>query len=802
MVDKSKKDFNLLAVFLGSASIFLFGMTHIRLFSYSLPPIPAFSGIGPAMAGFGIGALLPALIPSLTSPRQNRILSILALIQGAAMFVSCAVFARTSWNAVLSLDDGIITFVLGVLAPGMLPYFFCGLFLSIVFSSSAERIGKTYFIALLGAGVGVVLITVLLTSLGAEKVIGIAAILSALSALILSVPSYRKTAIVAALALVASAFLTPYLTEVFPFQADPMDTTGISIRSSNRGETKAFHRELDEWNIAGRTEIWKQEDSLITAPESVEYRVLAIDSGKSTVLIRDPEINGWGKELFEQTFYGLAYHAKPEPAEVLVIGAGGGLHIQAALHWNASHITAVENNSSTIAALKGPLASFTKWPLSQRVSIVNADGRSFVKSASERFDVIQISGVDTLAAHATGSFSTKEEHLYTVEAFGDYLDALKPDGVFAVVRFGRMHIRLGAIACEALLRQGIKNPENHIAAFKQDMTATILVSKSGFSKEQLDAITMTGARRTTNAVSIPAYEMFGLYLSKPIRIHHLPGRIDSKEFLSYARAVSTNPNKRHKAMKRLSIPTDDNPFFLLSWITEKDQTLLGDNVKLLDLFWKATSILVLALILAPVIVLGRKRTSWKPLLFVLPYFFLVGACFMMLEVGIITRFAIFVGSPGASTTVVLTSILIASGLGSYVSGIVTKGPATKIAISTVILVVAALGVWFLSPSVFEACWSSGFGGVARGFVTAAMVAPLGFATGWFFPTGLRAIDVYLMDRRLNAWAVSIIGLASIFGLISALPISVYFGFSHLFLAALTGYVLAGLIAYAFFFRKI
>jgi MFS family permease len=75
-----------------------------------------------------------------------------------------------------------------------------------------------------------------------------------------------------------------------------------------------------------------------------------------------------------------------------------------------------------------------------------------------------------------------------------------------------------------------------------------------------------------------------------------------------------------------------------------------------------------------------------------------------------------------------------------------------------------------------------------------MILPIGFAMGWFFPSGLKLISQYDTDNHLIPWAVSINGFASVLGSIVALPISITLGFSYLFIIALSGYILAGALS--------
>ena len=64
-----------------------------------------------------------------------------------------------------------------------------------------------------------------------------------------------------------------------------------------------------------------------------------------------------------------------------------------------------------------------------------ADGRSFIRNARDSFDVVQMTLVDTWASTAAGAFALSENSLYTTQAFREYFEHLKPDGIIAVTRW-------------------------------------------------------------------------------------------------------------------------------------------------------------------------------------------------------------------------------------------------------------------------------------------------------------------------------------------------------------------------------
>src|SRR4030095_2716322 len=93
------------------------------------------------------------------------------------------------------------------------------------------------------------------------------------------------------------------------------------------------------------------------------------------------------------------------------------------------------------------------------------DGRSFIRNSKEKYDVIQMTLVDTWASTSAGAFALSENNLYTVEAFQEYFDHLKDDGFIAITRWEfkepREALRVVSQAMEALHHIGIPDPANH-----------------------------------------------------------------------------------------------------------------------------------------------------------------------------------------------------------------------------------------------------------------------------------------------------------------------------------------------------
>ena len=98
-------------------------------------------------------------------------------------------------------------------------------------------------------------------------------------------------------------------------------------------------------------------------------------------------------------------------------------------------MTGIDVNETMIRLLTASHRRFAGIADRPEVRLVHDDGRSFLTRSAERFDVIQMSLIDTWAATGAGAFSLSENGLYTTEAWRVVLDHLSPNGVFSVSRW-------------------------------------------------------------------------------------------------------------------------------------------------------------------------------------------------------------------------------------------------------------------------------------------------------------------------------------------------------------------------------
>ena len=133
-----------------------------------------------------------------------------------------------------------------------------------------------------------------------------------------------------------------------------------------------------------------------------------------------------------KSYYSLPFQLR-SPGRVLVLGAGAGNDVAAALRNGAEHVTAVEIDPEVIELGRRyhPEHPFA----SALVSVVVDDARAFLDRSEERFDEVVFA---TLDAHGllTGAANLRSDgFIYTIEALRAARDHLARDGVL-VLSFG------------------------------------------------------------------------------------------------------------------------------------------------------------------------------------------------------------------------------------------------------------------------------------------------------------------------------------------------------------------------------
>src|SRR5262249_57785965 len=113
---------------------------------------------------------------------------------------------------------------------------------------------------------------------------------------------------------------------------------------------------------------------------------------------------------------GYPFHVLPPKPRVAIIGSAGGHEILTSLAWNAAHVTGVELNPVTISLLTRHFRNFTgRLDAVPEVSLVNAEGRTYLARHPGEYDLVWFVAPDSYAAMnaaTAGAYRPPESYPY------------------------------------------------------------------------------------------------------------------------------------------------------------------------------------------------------------------------------------------------------------------------------------------------------------------------------------------------------------------------------------------------------
>jgi hypothetical protein len=418
-----------------------------------------------------------------------------------------------------------------------------------------------------------------------------------------------------------------------------------------------------------------------------------------------------------------------------------------------------------------------------RVHIAIDDGRSFVRRANERYDVIQASLVDTWAATAAGAYTLTENTLYTVDAFDDYLDHLADNGMLTITRWVFDGLRLVSLAQEACARRGWR-VDDRLMIVRYEKVATFLFGRAPFTKAQVESVRSAASRLGFEVLYAPG--------SAPPPDGE---DVDGTSTSDYARLVTAPDRDSFYAAYSADIrpTTDDRPFFFHT-TKLKDQfgvafgrsMLFGNGLSALLTLLGIAAGLVVLFVVGPLALADRGVVHPPGWFAWLMYFSALGMGFMLIEVSVLQRFVLLLGHPVYSLTVTLFSLLLGTGLGAAWSRTFderTLPQSAMVALGTV-AAIALVVVVVVTPLVN---WAIPLSRAWRIAVAIAALVPIGVVLGIPMPTGLRLVQ--RRDPDLVPWAWGLNGALSVLGATLAIFVAMNWGFGVTLVAAAVTYLL-------------
>lgn len=750
MVDRGAFVATAAGVALLSYAVLTLEIALTRVFSVMVDYHSAFAIISAAVLGLGIGGLVR---------KRGARSGILAAPSTTA--VAFAVSTVVSLVIIVTLPGfGTASFLLRT-AVAVMPFLAAGMALSSAFQQNPARSSLLYAADLVGAAFAALLAVPSLDGLGAPTTVLQAAAVAALAAVLLAragagrwLPPALVFAATASLVGVLSAWRVPL---PVPVANDPGKEMHLLL-----SEPTYQARILESrWGAFGRTD-------LVESALMPSQRMLFVDGAAGAVMYH---LDGAWKERREVSGvvvpYGVYLPLRMLPGDwkrsALIIGAGGGRDVVLALSAGVKKVTAVEVNPEIVKLVQeqgdwnGGIYSGDR-----DVTVVVAEGRSFVMGTTDRYDVIVLALPVTKSSRSVDGYALTESYLFTVEAFDDYMGHLTEHGSIVAIAHNEVEVyRLLAVAARSFERRGVGNADfmRRVYTLPSRPMPALVVQKDAIVTEASDAIrgVLHDLRLDREPFYVPCASLHDTRCEGS-------GQATETKLVDVAQGRATFAGLASLATYDISPVDDDRPFFFdlerglprplgaFAILLAIGATGLGYLA--LASYWPARRQSRLARA-------GRARGQVARRLVLV--FALLGAAYMLVEVALFQKLMLFVGQPQKALTVLLFSLLLGSGLGALASHAVRRTPATVAA-------GISLGVCMLVlllALTFRVLFRWGLPVQATAMLA---LVPLGFLMGMPFPLAVRVADAHGLSERVAAlWGAN--GVASALGAVAAILIA-------------------------------
>jgi spermidine synthase len=768
-----------LAIFILAAATLAYQILITRFFSVMLYYHFAFGAISLAMLGLTRGAMEVYNNPARYVPERVRE----EFARHASWFAISGAAAMIAFLCVpLVIPGDYVLMVLAIVTVGFVrPFTESGVCITLLLTRLPYGGGRLYAADLAGAALGCLgVIFVLLVVNPVSATLGIGALAAGAGWTVV-----RGSADIRGLRLSGAVALTLAAATVLQTGLDLSGKSHLGVFWAKG--TEQLGTLFERWNTYSRVRVTALGNSAPfgwgfthTPNTKIDQDHLDIDADAATVITRyDGDI---GKlSYLKDDVINAAYLVQP-PTDVAVVGVGGGRDILSGLLFGARHIHGIEINPAIFEVLTDKFADFSGHLDRQPgVSLVNAEARSYINHSSDRYDLVQISLIDTWAATAAGGLTLTENRLYTVEAWDDFYHALKPGGLLSVSRWydpdghSAEFYRLVAIAASALQRQGVPAAElpDHVIALNVGNIVTVITRPDAFTAAQWqDARTRLLAQG------------FKILLGPDVTFDAITSTLMSgKANAAFFASLPQN----------ISPSTDDNPFFFYTVrfgdIASKPFSTLSNNNAAISMMLTliATALCAcLYYIVGPFVRLARQM----PLSVLTPpvtYFCAIGMGFMLIEISQMQRLMVFLGHPVYGLSVVLFTILLASGIGSTTVG--ARPPRPGAVVVRIVALLATLAVTGLTTPLLTSFARSQATDM-RILLSILLLAPPAFCMGMMFPLGL---SIWRRHSELLPFFWSANGITSMFASVLGMALSIEFGIARTYALGVCFYVVCALM---------
>jgi spermidine synthase len=572
------------------------------------------------------------------------------------------------------------------------------------------------------------------------------------------------------------------------------------------------------------------------------YLGMYIDSEGPSGIIKDMPAEETPYFRYLPMFY--PYVLKQAP-ETFVVQFGGGISTAVALKSGSSHVTVAEGNPAVLTAFREDpgLRAFTKDVLrNPKISVIDYDGRLYLANTKNRYDIVDLSLADSAGLSAPGGFSIVEKYSYTREAMSAYMRALKPGGILSVTLWNKEEPPKSVLKLYATMAAAARDVDGGSIADKFYVvssylsSATVLYKRGGFTPEDIAKLNAHTKAMSFDEIYYPGLKVDEAELPQILQDYRdqffstgeapdptgpsekepndkPPPGAPSAEPATDGAAPSA-PRVPATVLGRLTwhflvdggwqkvadqyvfdtrILTNHQPYFA-AYIKVQDLLKFTDRLELVQdewgylLLWATlgiATVFALTLVLFPVVFGWRTIFSRYPgkggtML----YFLCLGLGYIIVEVGMISHFVLALSNPTVSASVLITGMLVFSGLGSFVSErYLDRARITMPKIFLAIFLILALYAFTID---YALDWIGTLPYALRILLCLLLLMPPAFLMGFPMPTAMTMLGRLGKDHMF-LWAWGINGCFSVIGAALVPIVATSFG--------LPAVVLVGAIAY-------
>ncbi|HLW90636.1 MAG TPA: hypothetical protein VKS78_04950, partial [Roseiarcus sp.] len=575
------------------------------------------------------------------------------------------------------------------------------------------------------------------------------------------------------------------------------------------------------------------------------YLAMYIDSDGPIGVIRDLPAKDTAYFRFLPMYY--PYVIKKDP-KVFITQFGGGISTAVALRSGAKDVTVAEGNRAVLAAFHSKVFTDFTDDILSKVKVIDYEGRHFLAHTDQRFDIVDLSLADSVGLSNPGGFAIVEKFPYTREAMETYMKALADGGVLSVTLWNKEEPPKSVLKLYATMAAAAEDVDPaHIAdsffvASSYLSTATVLYKRGGFTDAEVAKL-----RAHTKAMSFDEIYSPGFFYDGTATDRTLDGYVaqifsgaaggpaapvatadagDGNDPNGPADQAAPNDDQTAGAdngvvpatiMGRLAwhslingewpeiakryvfnarALTNDAPYFA-AYVKTADLPRILDRLELLQdewgylLIWATLGVACLTaftLLAIPVAWGWRAIFSKTPGKFLtIVYFACLGAGYIMVEVGLIAHFVMALGNATVSASVLITGMLVFSGLGSLTSERIL--PRMRVAMPPIFVAIGALLILYalFLNNALDAIGALPYG--LRLLVSFALIAPPAFLMGFPMPTAMTTLGRLGKDHMF-IWAWGVNGCFSVVGAAAAPVIATNFGLGAVIEIAGCAYLVA------------